>query len=1103
MGEVYEAEDKELDERVALKTARLDGSQTAQEIERFRREIQLARRVTHANVCRTFDVFRHIANSPGGDSSEIVLISMELLLGQTLHERIVTAGQFHTSQALPLVEQLCAGLGAAHQVGVVHRDFKSKNVMLVSPGSSTPPGRQSDFGAYRAVITDFGLAHAEAHDGGTLTRIGDFLGTPAYMAPEQLDGGLITPATDVYALGIVIYEMLTGLLPFSADTPLAAALKRLTEPAPSPRVHVPDLDPKWEITVARCLERLPERRFANTADIVRALRGESVAISTAAEPRAVTANAGPANTAAKAAGWEKPFRGGPLPAVLTVMAIALGFFALLELRHRTSQKMSENDHPTAIRQQASGARKSIAILGFQNLSGRKDADLLGNVLGDSLWSQLDAGQLRFIPASRVEEMKQNLDLRNLPGALTKEQIERIYKYLGADVLVTGSYTVSGNGANRSIQWNIHLLNCDGGASLGSVSQSGTESDLNGLAIHSGRLVRQVLGVNVSAEEESRMDGSLSSNAEATRDYSEARRKLETFDILTATKLLEKSVQADPQFAQAHSTLAESWDALGFESKAADEAKRALDAQRGLSPEARIRVTAEYYVAMRDWKKAIQEYAQLWAEYRDEAEYGISLANTQIRAGRAKDALTTIGQVYNQPLAPGIRAQADLAEAQAYGDLGDYKQELSIAASAAQTAQTAGATLLLARARILQCFANISLGDAQKARPLCEEAKTINLSAGDELGAARATNDIANAYYYAGNYTAAEPLYQQALSISQTIGDAYDEAGALNNLANIESARGDHVAAVKTYEQAIALARERNAAGDAALAEQNMAIDLYAEGDFARGSQMFSAALKASRDLGDRNLEARILNNKCATALTGGALAEARNSCEHSLKIRREINDRAGIGKTLASFGNVQLYEGDLAGSQRSLEESLTGLETVNAESDAAYTRISLAQLALEERNPDAAGKYAGYAASEFAAEKDSAGEAEARMLLARAMLASRNVVGAHDEIETATRLAQQSGDRGVKLDAAIVAALVDAKLGKNESALKSLQLAQKDARAEGLIETAYDARLALGEIQMTSGRKNDGRVTLQHLAVNAGAHGFKLIARKALAASRD
>ena len=164
---------------------------------------------------------------------------MELLHGETLAEKLRREGRFATADALPIVRQMAAGLTAAHRAGVVHRDFKSQNVMLVKP-----TGADEDM---RVVITDFGLArrHAQGDSTGlslSLSEEGTISGTPAYMAPEQVEGGPVTPAADVYALGVVLYEMVTGVWPFMGDTPISIMIKRLREPPPSPRVHVPDLD---------------------------------------------------------------------------------------------------------------------------------------------------------------------------------------------------------------------------------------------------------------------------------------------------------------------------------------------------------------------------------------------------------------------------------------------------------------------------------------------------------------------------------------------------------------------------------------------------------------------------------------------------------------------------------------------------------------------------------------------------------------------------------------------------------------------------------------------------------------------------------------------
>jgi serine/threonine protein kinase len=263
VGEVYEAHDETIGEPVALKTLRV-GVDDAVSVERFRREIQLARHVTHRNVCRTFDVGSH---APPGRAA-LTFITMELLRGESLADRLAAGKRYTTDEALPLVRQMAAGLEAAHAVGVIHRDFKPGNLVQVDePGGA------------RVVITDFGLARRYALDDIAITVTGEAVGTPLYMAPEQVVTGQqpITPATDVYALGNVMYEMTTGQLPFKGSSITVMAIKRFREAVPSPRRLVPDLDARWERAILRCLEREPRARFQSAAEVVTALESDAPA----------------------------------------------------------------------------------------------------------------------------------------------------------------------------------------------------------------------------------------------------------------------------------------------------------------------------------------------------------------------------------------------------------------------------------------------------------------------------------------------------------------------------------------------------------------------------------------------------------------------------------------------------------------------------------------------------------------------------------------------------------------------------------------------------------------------------------------------------------
>jgi len=266
MGEVYEADDQFLQEPVALKTLRRDVADDSAAVKRFGREIALARKISHPSVCRILDVGVYGA----GGGAPAPFFTMELLAGETLAAYLRRRGRLAPEMALPLIEQMAGGLTAAHRAGVIHRDFKTSNVMLALGG-----------GHQRVVITDFGLAKGSVAapaipaDGAALTCSG-ILGTPAYMAPEQVTGDAVDERADVYALGIVIFEMVAGRLPFVARTPLAMALRRVTQPPPSPATFVPDLDARWVAAILRCLARSPAERFASPAEVVRALRGDDV-----------------------------------------------------------------------------------------------------------------------------------------------------------------------------------------------------------------------------------------------------------------------------------------------------------------------------------------------------------------------------------------------------------------------------------------------------------------------------------------------------------------------------------------------------------------------------------------------------------------------------------------------------------------------------------------------------------------------------------------------------------------------------------------------------------------------------------------------------------
>lgn len=260
-GEVYQAQDQALGVAVALKTLREEMARHPVQLERFRREIQNARRVTHPNVCRIFDM-----GVQRSGKLQRFFLTMELLPGQSLATFIASKAPLSTADALPLVTQIAAGLQAAHDVGVVHRDLKPGNIMIADGGAGAP--------LLRAIITDFGLAISADQAGIGLTESDEILGTPEYMAPEQAMVGTATPSSDVYALALITYELLAKRRPFDAEaTPIATILKRNREPPRPLRVLLPNVDPKWDAALLKALQKDPAARFQRPADFIAALTG--------------------------------------------------------------------------------------------------------------------------------------------------------------------------------------------------------------------------------------------------------------------------------------------------------------------------------------------------------------------------------------------------------------------------------------------------------------------------------------------------------------------------------------------------------------------------------------------------------------------------------------------------------------------------------------------------------------------------------------------------------------------------------------------------------------------------------------------------------------
>jgi serine/threonine protein kinase len=362
MGEVYRAEDLKLSQIVAIKFLPESVSKDAGVLARFHSEVRIARQVSHPNVCRMFDI---------GDADGVIFLTMEYVDGEDLSSLIRRIGRLSTDKATEIARQTCAGLAAAHDRGVIHRDLKPANLMLDSAG--------------RIRITDFGLAGIAATIQGAEVRAG----TPAYMAPEQLAGREVTIKSDLYALGLVMYEILTGKRAFEAST-LPELMRLREESAPiSPSSIVRDLDPPLERVVLRCLEKDPALRPSSALQVAAALPG--------GDPLAAALAAGetPSPQMVAAAGETSGL--APRIAVSALFALLLGtiFFVYMGVKESGLERLDPSKSPEVL---ASKASEILARLGYPDRPVDKafgfaeDTDLLSYVKQNDKprpdWSQV-------------------------------------------------------------------------------------------------------------------------------------------------------------------------------------------------------------------------------------------------------------------------------------------------------------------------------------------------------------------------------------------------------------------------------------------------------------------------------------------------------------------------------------------------------------------------------------------------------------------------------------------------------------------------------------------------------------------------------------------
>jgi serine/threonine protein kinase/tetratricopeptide (TPR) repeat protein/DNA-directed RNA polymerase subunit RPC12/RpoP len=986
MGEVYQAEDVELRQQVALKTVSAHIGDETSAIERFKREIALARQVTHPNVCRIFDLGQHLlpALPDGTPLPAITFLTMELLHGETLSQRLRREGRLSTDVALPIVEQMAAALEAAHRARIVHRDFKSENVFLV-------PGEDGG----RAVVTDFGVARgAESSDhfAAQVTGLG-IVGTPAYMAPEQVENKEITAAADIYALGIVVYEMVTGKLPFESPNPLTTAVKRLKEAPPPPHVHVPDLAPHWERAILRALERRPEDRFATVGEMVEALRGGRVP----SRPRAAT----PAHPAPPAAALAMP---RPTPAktprrlgrptllgllLLAVALVSAGLFWLnreRELAARQKMRM----------------RPSVAVLQLKNLSGLPEADWMSTALAEMLTTELARGDsLRTLPGQRVVDARRQLQLAET-AELDREQLSRLRGLLACDFVIAGSYLSVPSGDQLRVD--LRLQDAAAGTLLEGLAEEGRTGDMLSVVGRLGQGLRTALGLADAGDDPL---AGQPREPEAARLYAEALDALRDAQPAKARDLLRLAADLEPGNSLLHSALASSWQGMGYGQQAADSARRAFELSSALPLEDRLLVEARLREVEGRWPEARDLYRKLADDFPDNLEYGLALVAAERATGAADAALRVIDGLRRLPPPLADDPRLDLAEADAAAQGGQFQRQLAAAQRAAAKAQAQGATLALARARLAESQSQRLLGQPEAAARAAQEALELFQSLDQPQGQALAATALGNTALDLGRFDEATAACEQAAALYRRIGDQGGLAAALNNLAVIRKRQGNLNAAEGLYAEAETIYRETGDRRGLLTTVNNRGVVLVDRDRLAEAERLFAGSREGWEAVGGKVGAAYSLNNSAEVAHLQSRLGESETLHRQALATRRTAGIKPDLATTLTNLAGVLLERGEPREAEPLLEEAEALATEIGDRSLQATVLTQVGELRLARGEVGKAGEALERALELRRALAELSRIPPTQVALARVAFAE----GVLDDTVQLSEEAQRAGDR--------------------------------------------------------------------------------------------
>src|SRR5579864_616022 len=1035
MGAVYKATDVELNRTAAVKVIRPDLARDKAIVDRFKQELLLAHQVTHRNVIRIYDL---------SEANGMKFITMEYVEGENLLTLLHEKKKFSPVEAVEIMLQVCRALEAAHAVEVIHRDLKPQNIMRDHSG--------------RILVMDFGLARTLEGDG--MTQTGALVGTMDYMSPEQALGKPLDQRSDLFAIGLIFYELLTGKMPYRADSAIASLLKRTQERAAPVVTHDPNIPPALSDIVSKCLDPDLKLRYQRTGEVLADL--EAWQGGRAAATLRFPASQQP---------WGQTIPWHWVGGVAAVLVLAaLGFM----LRGKLSSPKG-----------SVGPQASLAILPFRNASGDNSLDWMGATVAEIL--RTDMGQsaaLRTIPSDRVDQILH--DLRIEPGAtLDPDTLRRVAEFTNADRLLWGQFTKLGG--QIRIDATLQDLKSHRNSSLNAESLS--EKELPTALQHLAESIEKNLQLPPSAIKDLQAKSLKPStqSVQALRYYSEGVQLSRQGKNLDAVKQFDSAVKEDPNFALAYSKMAVTFASLDYGDKAQESSRKALDLSDKVSPQERYLIQAQDAWVSRDYAKAISSYENLDKIVPDnyDVQYALARAceeSSVFDKGRAYygkllardpknvDVLLRIGWLevkrnnsqgalddLNRALTIAVQLGNDEEKAAILDAVGYAYQSLNKLEDALRNYQQAldikrrlGGKGGIAETLDYMAQAQVLFGKPNDALKSYNEALQLRREIGDKMGTAGTLLNLGNFYESQGRYDEALNVSKEALPIFREMSDPQDEAGCLNNIGMMYLDKADYENAMSYFQQALPLRQKVGAPGYVADSTYNIAetynrtgqygqaldnylkaLDLWRKaddkGDTAFGSWgvsrvyqyqgRYGAALTAGEDAlktwvatGQKGIWLPQMQGSYGNALAlVGKGDEAQKNLDEALGLARELKNNPVIAEILNFQGDRWFYQGDFQKAKSLFEQASQLASHTTDRRQVLLSKFNLAKVEVKQGR----SRESVTVLQTLAEQSDQAGmkylSVECSIYLAEALITNKGYASARRELDSSLRNSEKLG----------------------------------------------------------------------------------------------